>query len=431
MIAKPRPLFLLASLFVGLGVLDASASAQSLVSYETAAPAGLERSWFGQAQVDVSRHRMRGWKLHKDMLFAVTSSGLIHAFNAETGETLWTAQPGPLDQPAYGPAVNDKYVATISGGVLYVLDRTSGKFVWSRPLGSAPAGAPALSDEMAFVTFLDGRVEGYHLKSPEKFPWYSQSVGRIFHSPTASGSVVTWPTSRGYLYVGQANGLPRVLYRIETDAPATAPPTEAGQFLYVTAADGHVYCFNSLTGNEVWRYSMGFKAPGRPAAVGDRIYVASDEPMLHALNAKTGELLWAAPGVTKFAAQGLKNVYGLDKFGRLLIFDKETGRYVGTLPGAKYDVVFNEDSDRLYLVNDRGLVQCLHEVGADEPTLFNAKPVEEKKEAAPTEAVAPPVKQTQPESKAPFSEEPAAEASPFSNEEDNADVEDNPFSFGE
>jgi outer membrane protein assembly factor BamB len=435
MIAKPCLLRLLASLFVSLCVPVVNVPAQSLVSYDMATPAGLERAWFGQAQVDVSRHRMRGWKLHKDMLFGVTSSGLIHAFNAETGETLWTAQPGPLDQPAFGPAVNDEYVAIVSGGELYVLDRASGKFLWSRPLGSAPAGAPALSDEVAFVTFLDGRVEGYHLQSPEKFPWYSQSVGRIFHSPTASGSVVTWPTNRGYLYVGQANGLPRVLYRIETDAPATAPPTEADPFLYVTAADGHVYCFDAQGGNEAWRYSMGYQATCRPAVVGDRVYVASSEPMLHVIDAKTGKLLWTAPDVTEFAAQGLKNVYGLDEFGRLLILDKETGRFVGTLPGTGYDAVFNEDSDRLYLVNDRGLVQCLHEVGAHEPTLFSVKPAKEE-EAAPAQAADPAVEQTQPETTSPYgeepaTEEPATEESPFDNEEDNADDEESPFSFGE
>jgi outer membrane protein assembly factor BamB len=415
---------------VNLAVLLSIAPAQTLISFDMATPAGLERAWFGQAQIDISRNRVQTWKLHKDILFALTSSGFIHAFNAETGETLWTAQPGPLGQAASGPAVNNKYVAVISGAELYVLDRASGKFLWNRPLGSAPAAAPALSHEVAYVTFLNGRVEGYRLKNPQTFPWYSQSVGRIYHSPTASGSVVTWPTSRGYLYVGQANE-PRVLYRIETDAPATAPPTEADPYLYVTSADGHVYCFNALNGNEVWRHSMGYVGTGRPAVVGERCYVASSEPMLHAVNAKTGEFLWTVPDVTDFAAQGLKNVYGLDKFGRLLIVDIETGRYVGSLPGVNYDAVFNEDSDRLYLVNDRGLVQCLHELGAVEPTIFSAQPPAEEEEAPPAEEVAPSAEQPQPEPTTPFGEEPAPDESPFGAEEEEAEAEESPFSFGE
>jgi hypothetical protein len=297
-------------------------------------------------------------------------------------------------------------------------------------LGSAPAAAPALSDGIAYVTFFNGRVEGYHLAKPQTFPWYSQSVGRIVHSPTVSGSVVSWPTDRGYLYVAKANEPPRVLYRIETDAPATAPPSESHPFLYVTAADGHVYCFNALSGKEAWRYSMGYVATGRPAVVGERAYVASNEPMLHAVNAKTGELLWSVPDITEFAAQGLKNVYGLDKFGRLLIIDKESGRYVDTLPGTNYDAVFNEDSDRIFLVNDRGLVQCLHEAGADEPTMFRALPPQEE-EKEPVEEPTAPVEQTQPEPTVPFGAEAAPDESPFSQEEDDAAVDDDPFSIGE
>ena len=137
------------------------------------------------------------------------------------------------------------------------------------------------------------------------------------------------------------------------------------------------------------------------------------------------------PDVTDFATQGLKNVYGLDEFGRLLIVDIETGRYVGTLPGANYSAVFNEDSDRIYLVNDRGLVQCLHEIGADEPTMFSALPPAEEKETAPAVEAAPPAEQPQPAATTPFGDEPAVEESPFGEEEDVEAEEESPFSFGE
>lgn len=426
MIAKQILCRSLMAALLGSGLIFSPVAGQSLISYDVATPVGLERAWFGQVQVDVSRHRVRHWKLDRDMLFALTSSGLLHAFNAETGETLWTAQPGPLDQAAAGPAVNDEFVAVVSGAELYVLDRASGNFLWSRPLGSAPAAAPALSAEVAYITFLNGRVEGYRLADPETFPWYSQSVGRIFHSPTVSGSVVSWPTSRGYLYVGQAND-PRVLYRIETDSPATAPPSELNSYLYVTSADGRVYCFNALNGTEVWRYTVGYRASGRPAVVGERCYVASTEPMLHAVHSRTGDSLWSVPGIIEFAAQGLKQVYGLDEFGRLLIVDRETGRYVGTLPGVDHSAVFNEDSDRIYLVNDRGLVQCLHEIGADKPTMFRELVVvEETEEPASAEETQP--VETQPEPTTPFSTEPAADDSPFSADEDAGSVfDDDPF----
>ncbi len=405
--------------------------AQSLISYAMAAPAGLERAWFAQAQVDPSRHHVRNWKLYKDNLLALSSSGAVHSFNAETGETLWVTQVGPLNQSSVGPTANEGHVALLSGATLHVLDRSTGKILWSRGVGGAPAAAPALSKDYVYVTFLNGRVEAYPLDGRIDDPWYSQSIGRIYHSATASGQVVTWPTQRGFLYVGRAND-PHVLYRIETASPATAPPTEADPFLYVVSADGHLYCFNELTGREKWRYSMGFTAHSRAAAVGDRIYVASTEPMLHALNGTTGELLWTVPEIEQFVAQGLKNVYGLDKHGKLVFVDGETGKYVGTLPGDRYQAVFNEQSDRVILVNDRGLVQCLHEIDAVEPTYYEKKTAEETTttETTPTDATVPAVEAAPADATTPF-EEPAEdeEESPF--QEEGGEDLGNPFSFGE
>jgi outer membrane protein assembly factor BamB len=433
MIAKPTcPICSLARamIFACLACVPLNGFAQSLISYDVATPVGLERSWFAQVQLNVSRHRMRSWLLFENNLLALTTGGLIHSFNADTGETLWTAQPGPLDQPATGPAASGKYVSVVSGGELYVLDRANGQLLWSRTLGSAAAAAPTLSEEYAYVSFLNGRVEGHRLDKRSALPWYSQSVGRIFHSPSTSGRVITWPTDRGYLYVGQASP-PRVLYRIETTSPVTAPPTEADPYLYVASADGHVYCFDALDGDEVWRYSMGYTATGRAAVVGDRLYVASNEPMLHAVNAITGELLWTVPGITQFVAQGLKNAYGLDDLGKLVIIDVETGKYVGTLAGENYQAVFNEQSDRVFLVNDRGLVQCLHEIGAVEPTMYRKIPKIKEQLAEPAEAAATPFAEEPAEPTVPFGEEPADEepADAFPTDEDEA--EDNPFSFGE
>jgi hypothetical protein len=46
----------------------------------------------------------------------------------------------------------------------------------------------------------------------------------------------------------------------------------------------------------------------------------------------------------------------------------------------------NDQSDRIFLVNDRGLVQCLREIGAVEPTLYRKEEPSEPPaaEAKPT-----------------------------------------------
>jgi hypothetical protein len=223
------------------------------------------------------------------------------------------------------------------------------------------------------------------------------------------------------------------LYRIQTDSPAVAPPTESGPLIYITTGDGHIYCSRHTTGQEVWRFAMGFAATSRPAAIGDRLYVASHEPMLYALDARTGQLQWSTPGVTQFVAQGLKKVFGLDDYGRLLMFDQQSGKPLGMMPGGGYQAVFNEQSDRVLLIDPRGLVQCLREAGAVEPTMYRdltVKETEKGAENASPFASEPPAAQPEPPVTEPAAED--ADASPFSAEpSEEPDDSASPFSFGE
>ncbi len=349
-------------------VLPLVGSAQHLVSNSAAARLGLERSWFAQVRVDSARHKVVHWLLDKDQLFALTSAGVIQAFDAETGKTLWTSELGVGHAPAAGIAANTQYVALLGSGRLFVLDRTDGHHLWSRQVGGATSAAPALSKKYAYVVLLNGGVEAYRLDDSSANVWQYQSYGRTFQSPTTTGRVVSWPTDRGILYVGEAES-PRVLFRVETNDEIVAAPAEQEPFLYVASLDGYLYCIHELTGSEQWRYSTGFAITSQPAIVGDKAFVASEGPSLHAVNALTGKPLWRIAGATQFVAIGKQHTYSMDRYGTLIVLDNETGGIAGRLPtGAGNSALVNDQSDRIFLINSRGLVQCLHEYGANEPT---------------------------------------------------------------
>ena len=185
-----------------------------------------------------------------------------------------------------------------------------------------------------------------------------------------TGNVVSWPTASGYLYVADAND-PRVLFRLQTSGDIVTSPAQQSPYLYIASLDGYLYCINELTGDEEWRYSTGYSITSSPAVVGDMAFVASFEPALHAIDSKTGDEKWIAPGVSHFAARGKDRIYASDAYGNVLILDAATGRQVGRLPVAEgLTTLVNDQTDRIFLVNDRGLVQCLHEIGANEPTLY-------------------------------------------------------------
>ena len=407
--------------------------ADYLVSNQKASQVGLERAWFAQVRVDPARHKVVHWLPDGDHLFALTSAGSIQCFDTETGATLWTTEVGVGHAPAAGLAVNEKYLALLGAGRIYIMDRGDGHQLWSLPVGGAPTAAPALSVDYAYVALVSGRVEGYHLEDPTTPVWQYDSIGRTFQSPTATGKVVSWPTDRGLLYVGRADP-PRVLFRVETHDEIVTAPAEQDPYLYVASLDGNLYCFHETNGSEQWRYSTGYAVTSTPAIVEDTVFVASEGPTLHAVNATTGKFLWRVDGVTQFVALGKQHTYGMNRYGTIIVLDNDSGAIAGQLPtSANTQALVNDKSDRLFLVSDRGLVQCLHEIGADEPTWHRAT-----HEAAELKAAEDEAKPAEGDTNAEESDAPdATEAidSPFGIETDAAPAEepvdafddDNPF----
>ena len=346
---------------------------QQLVSNQVAARVGLERAWFAQVRVDSTAHQVVHWVLDGDRLFALTSAGTVQSINAHTGETMWTTEVGAGHSGAAGMAVNTEYVAVLGASRLYMLDRLDGHSLWSRQIGGGASAAPALSSTYAYVTLLNGRVEGYDLDEPNANVWQYQSYGHTFQSPRTTGNVVSWPSDRGLLYVGSAEA-PRLLFRVETNDEIVAAPAELEPYLYVASLDGYLYCFHEQSGGEQWRYATGFAITSQPAIVGEKAFVASEGPSLHAVNAITGEALWKVGGANQFVALGEQHTYGMDRYGTLIVIDNESGNVAGRLAtGTNNTALVNDKSDRLFLISNRGLVQCLHEIGAEQPTWHRTK----------------------------------------------------------
>ncbi len=369
---RPVPLLFAAAVAI-LMALPSTGLAASLVSNQAAGRLGLERAWFAQVRVDPTRHKVVQWLLDKDQLFALTSAGTIQAIDAETGKTLWKSEVGAGLAPAVGIAVNSKQVAMLDAGRLYLLDRADGHRLWSRQISGAASAAPALGKNHAFVPLLNGLVEGYRLDDSSAFIWQYQSNGHTFQSPTITGNILSWPTDRGLLYVGQADS-PRVLFRVEANEEIVVAPAAQSPYLYVASLDGYLYSFHDSTGSEQWRYATGYAITSAPAVVGKKVFVASEHPSLHAIDTLTGQPLWHVEGVTQFVALGAKHTYGMDRYGTLLVLDNESGGIAGRLAtGAGRAALVNDQSDRIFLTNDRGLVQCLREVGATESTWHRAE----------------------------------------------------------
>jgi outer membrane protein assembly factor BamB len=425
-----------------LAALANTARSESrLIRQEDAQRLGLTRAWFTQVRLDRARNHVERAVLEGNQLTVLTSAGVMQEINALTGETLWTAPIGNESYPSLGPTCSEQYVALVNGSTLYVLDRSDGRPVIIRRVGGAPGAAPALAAKYVFVPLVNGRIEGYPLEEKKKqTPWYYQSHGRSMVAPLATPESIVWTTDSGYLYVGNSED-PRVRFRLETGSEIIAPPSYLRPFVYVASTSGELFAMNELTGARRWKYATGFPVTRAAAPVGGRVFVTSEEPALHCVDATNGNMFWEAPHVSQFAAASKDRVYGIDDLGALVVLDGAKGTLVDRLAtDHMLNTLVNEQTDRVYLVSDDGVIECLHERDAKVPLYHNPNPVEEKKPAAgeaqppPTAA---PAEKRQPKAK------PSEEAAPPKDEAKQAEapadkekpekpagnfgVDDNPF----
>jgi outer membrane protein assembly factor BamB len=354
-----------------------------MLAREQIARLGLVRAWFAQVQVDGSHSRVQRAILSGDQLFVLTNVGTLHAIHALTGETMWVATLGRPDFPSLGPAANDAQVAVLNGSTLHVLDRIDGRPIIVRRVGGAPGAAPAMSNNYCFVPMLMGRLEGYGVATETMPLWNYQALGRAMVPPLVTATSVVWSTDVGHIYFGNANA-PGVRFRLETGSEIVASPAASGRMIYVGTVAGELIAADEMTGAQPWRFAAGFPIARSPAAIGGRVYVTSLRPALAAVDIVNGVAQWSSPTITQFAAASRERVYAIDNLRSLVVLDAASGAILQRMPtdGASTALV-NDQTDRLYLVSERGLVQCLREIAAEQPLYHNPRPAATPAEVVP------------------------------------------------
>jgi outer membrane protein assembly factor BamB len=406
-----------------------------LIGQDEAARLGLTRAWFTQVRLNAAHTRVERAVLEGDRLTVLTNAGVVQELDALTGKTYWIAPIGNENYPSLGPAGNDKYVAVLNGSTLYVLDRKDGKPAIIRTINGAPGAAPALSDDYVFIPLISGRLDAYSITNQKISPWYYQSFGRAMVRPLVTPESIVWTTDAGYLYVGGSNKL-GMRFRLETGAEIVAPPSYHQPFVFVASLEGEVFAMNELSGSQQWKYSCGFPVTRAAAGVGDRVFVTSAEPALHCVNATSGIGVWEAPHVNQFAAVSKSRVYGVNDLGQFVVLDSATGATLAKVMNDRpIHTLVNDQTDRVYLVSDDGMIECLHEVNMKEPMYHNPKPAPAKEEAKPAAGpAAPPAKAAEKPAKPPAkakatepAEKPEAEEKKMPDKKEAAGTEDNPF----
>ena len=150
-----------------------------------------------------------------------------------------------------------------------------------------------------------------------------------------------------------------------------------GGLALVGVESGSVFAINDANGKVRWTYLTQSPVRERVSAFKDfgatqetvyNVYVPVESGDFFALDLKTGLENWRASGVKRMISASATRLYVFDQLDRLAVLDRANGARLKTLTLAptKFQI-FNQETDRVYLVSSDGLVQCLRETQQVEP----------------------------------------------------------------
>jgi outer membrane protein assembly factor BamB len=383
------------------------AARSELISETTIARHGLTRSWFAQVEFDQGRAKLEHVIYYEGVLYAQTDTAIVHAIDAETGKTLWTKPLGDANHPSMTPDANGNKLAMVNGSRLYVVDRFNGDPITEIVVRDPPGAGAALSAKRAYVPTVGGMLLSYSLEKDKKGlpPLSCQSNGRALVQPLVTRQnyerdYVVWTTDRGYVNFGritwESEKALTLTFRLATGSmisarPAYLPPDpkvvgDSG-VVFAAAYDGMVFAIQEEDGATLWQFPTSEPIVESPAVIDDRVYITTQLGGMYCLDVKTGKNLWSASGAMQFVAASKSRIYATDRIGRLMILDAVNGNKLDSVAVENVSMkLANSDTDRIYLISDGGLIQCLHEVELNEPLIHG----KDRKDAAKAEAEAKP-----------------------------------------
>jgi len=236
-------------------------------------------------------------------IFLGSENGKIYALNAETGQLDWqsTIKGEVLSAPAIDSGV---LVVNSSSGVMKAFNASTGEELWkidqdTPALTLRGISAPSISSGGVFIGTPDGNLSVYILENGQQ--GWSSAIGEpsgstefervidVDSSPVVFGDKVYTISSRGNLVAielrtGQVAWKRK--YSSHTDLLV------GSNNIYLTDVKGHVYAVDRLNGTEKWsQLALTNRDVTGPVEIDKYIVVGDFEGYMHWLDRETGEIV--------------------------------------------------------------------------------------------------------------------------------------------
>ena len=245
-------------------------------------------------------------------IFTMDSGAEVRAFDADTGESLWSRELSSDDDGILGGGLgvaDSRLYATTGSGQVAALDAGSGQEIWRKTLDGPIRAAPTIRDGRVFVVTIanklfalsadDGRQLWNHAGLTEVaglIGGAAPAVDRgVVVAPFSSGEAVALRAENGRVVWTESLTPLRRADAVTSLAHIRGRPVIDGGLVYVVGHSRRTVAIDFRTGTRLWEASVG--GLHGPWAAGDFVYVLTREAELVCLTRRGGLVRW----VTKLA----------------------------------------------------------------------------------------------------------------------------------
>ena len=210
---------------------------------------------------------------------------------------LWTADigaPGHASPAVVGAVV---YVGS-DNGKIFAFNAATGNEIWSKQTNSTPTSSntmhssPAVVNNVVYIGNENGNVSALNATNGA-FIWNKTTGGYIQSSPAVVGNVVYIGSSDGNIYaLNAATGAD--IWSFATGDGIISSPAVADGIVYIGSNDNNVYAIDAVAGTIVpgWPFATGDDVASSPSVANGIVYVGSNDGKIYAIHANNGLEYW-------------------------------------------------------------------------------------------------------------------------------------------
>ncbi len=184
------------------------------------------------------------------------SAGGLYKIDTSDGSEIWSVplSAGPWDNSITADGKGRIFLAILGDSTMNAYDEIDGSLIWSFKLHGFSLSFNAYHDGVVFIADTSGYV--YALNSTSGILIWEHKIGNTFDisSPTLSGGLLFIGTRDGrdgaFFVLDEVTG--DVVWRYSIGSNVTAPPSIADGIMFCGADDWHMYAFDFGVGNGNW-----------------------------------------------------------------------------------------------------------------------------------------------------------------------------------